>query len=66
MKLRLKEQREKAHMDQLTLSKKSGVGRITISRLETGTQTNVMVGTLVMLSDALGCSVSDLLDFDAS
>lgn len=65
MKLRLKEQREKAHMDQLTLSKKSGIGRITISRLETGAQPDVMTGTLVKLSDALGCSVSDLLDFDA-
>lgn len=66
MKLRLKEQREKAHMDQLTLSEKSGIGRITISRLETGAQPDVMAGTLVKLSDALGCSVSDLLDFDAS
>lgn len=65
MKFRLKEQREKQHMDQLTLSERSGIGRITISRLETGAQTDATAGTLVALADALHCSVSDLLDFDA-
>ena len=66
MKFRLKEQREKRHMDQLTLSERSGIGRITISRLESGAQMDATVGTLVALADALNCSVSDLLDFDAS
>ena len=65
MKFRLKEQREKLHMDQLALSEKSGIGRITISRLESGAQSDVTVGTLLKLSDALGCDISDLLDFAA-
>lgn len=66
MKFRLKEQREKQHMDQLTLSQRSGIGRITISRLESGAQSDATAGTLIALADALGCSISDLLDFDAS
>lgn len=56
----IKECRKKAGISQEELSKKSGVGRVTISGLESGRVTVTSTGTLLKLADALGMKVSDI------
>ena len=57
---KVKEIREQNNMTQDELSKASGVGRITISRIETGELTNTTVGTIKKLAYGLGVNESEL------
>lgn len=57
---RVKEIRELLNMSQDELSKKSGVSRTVISKLETGKPVRVTNITLEKLSDALGRKVSEI------
>lgn len=57
---KVKQLREQKHMTQDELSKASGVGRITISRIETGELTNTTVGTVKKLAAGLGVSEGEL------
>lgn len=61
---KLKEIRESKGMTQDELSKASGVGRITISRIETGELENTTVGTIAKLAAGLGVSESELFKRD--
>lgn len=54
---RLKEKRIERGYTQEDLSKKSGISRVTISKLENGTQNVTTNTTLILLSRALDCSV---------
>ena len=54
---RLKEKRIEKGYTQEYLSKKSGISRVTISKLENGTQNVTTNTTLILLSRALDCSV---------
>lgn len=54
---RLKEKRIEKGYTQEDLSKKSGISRVTISKLENGTQNVTTNTTLILLSRALDCSV---------
>ena len=58
----LKKAREAAGLTQEELAEKSGVKRGTISNIETGKQTDMMVGNLKRIAEALGCEISDLVD----
>lgn len=49
-------------MTQDDLSRLSGVSRATISKLESGEEMDVKVGTLKAIANALGVEVSDLFD----
>lgn len=57
----LRKIREAKGMTQEELAKKSGISRITICRIESGTQKDLMVGNLNKLAVALDCKVSDLI-----
>ncbi len=71
MNNRIKEIREKTlikktkevnrPMSQEELSEKSGVSRATISKLESGEDCEVKVGTIKKIAQALNVEVSDLL-----
>lgn len=54
--LRLALAREKRHLTQEELSKRSGVSRVTINRIETGKSDGVRSETLVKLAKALNVS----------
>jgi transcriptional regulator with XRE-family HTH domain len=56
---KLKQLREEAGLSQEELSLKSGVSRVTISMLETGSQTNTTANTLIKLANALDKKVAD-------
>ena len=62
MKFNLKEIREKSNLTQAELAEKSGVGRVTISRLETGELKETTLGTLTKLAKVLQVSVDDLIE----
>ena len=55
---KIKEWREKRHMTQEELAKKSGISRVTISLLESGRQTVSKSSTLEAIAKALGVKVS--------
>jgi len=57
---RIKEAREKLGMSQAALAEKAGISRTMISKLETNQKVDCKVSTLVSISDALGCTVSDI------
>lgn len=57
----LKKIRESRGLTQEELAEKSGVSRVTISRLENGSQKDLMVGNLNKIAAALECSISDLV-----
>ena len=57
---RIKEAREQLGMSQEALSQKANVSRTMISKLETDQKVDCKVSTLVAISDALGCLVSDI------
>lgn len=61
MEFNLKKLRAESGMTQVELSEKSGVGRITISRLESGELKETTLGTLTKLAKALQVSVDDLI-----
>ena len=48
-------------MTQTELAERSGVGRVTISRLESGELKETTIGTLAKLAEALGVSVDELI-----
>lgn len=54
------EVRKRRGMSQEALSKKSGVSRATIARLESGEDFDVMASTLLKIAKALGTSVDKL------
>lgn len=62
MKFNLKELRGKSNLTQAELAEKSGVSRVTISRLETGELKETTLGTLTKLAKALRVSVDDLIE----
>lgn len=57
---KVKEMREKRNLTQDELSRKSGVSKGIIVRLESGKEVVTQTSTLVKLSDALGCNISDI------
>ena len=61
MSYNLKKIREAKGLTQSELAKKSGISRITINRIENGSQKDIMVGNLNKLAAALKCKVSDLI-----
>lgn len=61
LKFNVKKFREAKGWTQGELSERSGVGRITISRMESGALEETSAGTLVKLASALECDMSDLV-----
>ena len=62
MRILLEEYRLKRKLNQVELSKLSGVPQPMISMIETGTVPNPTIGTMHKLSNALKCTVDDLID----
>ncbi|MBR2264572.1 MAG: helix-turn-helix transcriptional regulator [Firmicutes bacterium] len=60
MEFQIKEMRERSHLTQEELAKRSGVSRQLISMLENGRLTVTKTDTLVRLAKELGCKVQDL------
>lgn len=58
---RLKELREAKHMTQDELSAATGIHRVTIARYET-TDRGMTIDSAILLANALGCTVNDLLN----
>lgn len=61
MEINLKNAREKARMTQTELAEKSGVGRVTINRIENGELKETTLGTLIKLSRTLNVSLDELV-----
>ena len=61
MTIRLKQIRRDRGMTQDELAKASGVTRQTIIRIENERCKEIGVKTLLMLCDALNCSITDLI-----
>ena len=61
MRFNLKEIRKKKGLSQEALAKKSGVGRVTINRMETGKMTYTTSGTLTKLALALNTTIDSLI-----
>ena len=61
MTIKLKEIRANRGITQVELAEMSGVTRQTIHRIENDKCKEVGVKTLLMLCDALKCSISDLI-----
>ena len=57
---RLREIRTEQGLSKLELSRRSGVSRPTIIRLESDELPTVQTSTLVKIADALGCSVAEI------
>ena len=62
MKFNLRSIREEMQLTQTELAEKSGVGRVTISRLETGELKETTAGTLSKLARALDVSIDKLIE----
>ncbi len=60
--LKIKKLRLKLGWSQEELASKSGLSRVTISKLENGTQKITTNKTLAMLGEALGCEASYFLE----
>lgn len=56
----IKKIRKKKNITQAELSEVSGVGRITISRMESGVLKESSASTLLKLANALDCEVEDI------
>lgn len=61
MEFNLKEIRREKGVTQAELSEKSGVGRITISRLESGALKETTMGTMSKLAKALDTNIDSLI-----
>lgn len=61
MEFNVKALRERKGWTQAELSDASGVGRITISRLESGVLKETTAGTLMKLAKALECTMNDIV-----
>lgn len=62
MKFNLKKLRLEKKYSQEKLSELSGVGRVTISRLETGELKETTAGTLLKLAKALNVKIDKLIE----
>lgn len=62
MKFNLKKVRLEKKYSQEKLSELSGVGRVTISRLETGELKETTAGTLLKLAKALNVKIDKLIE----
>ena len=62
MRLNLKTIRQEMHLTQEELADMSGVGRVTISRLETGKLKETTAGTLSKLARALNVTIDKLVE----
>jgi transcriptional regulator with XRE-family HTH domain len=60
---RMKFYREQLGLSQLELSQKSDVSQASIARIEAGKQLNLKRDTIKKLTDALGISLSELMEF---
>ena len=60
MGFKIKEIRESKGMSQQELSTKSGISRLTIISLESGTQKTTTTKTLLKIANALGVSVQSI------
>lgn len=56
----IRRMRERAGLSQQQLAERSGISKAQISRLETGTQDNPQIKTLIPLSTALGVSLEEI------
>lgn len=64
---KLKSLRKEQNLTQTELSEKAGVGKVTISRLESGVLKESNVSTLLKIAKALGCEVTDIIgSFDTT
>ena len=64
---KLKSLRKEQNLTQTELSEKAGVGKVTISRLESGALKESNVSTLLKIAKALGCEVTDIIgSFDTT
>ena len=61
MTYKIKEKREERHLSQEELANQTGISRVTLSRIESGTQPELKVGNLVKIAKALNCDISDLV-----
>lgn len=61
MEFNLKDIRINANMTQTELAEKSGVGRITINRMENGELKETTLGTLSKLAKTLCVSIDELI-----
>lgn len=61
MQIKLEDIRTNRGMTQAELAEASGVTRQTISRIENERCKEIGVKTLLMLCDALNCSITDLI-----
>lgn len=62
MKNNLANIRKSKHMTQKELAEISGISRATISAMENGVERNATSGTLVKLAEALGVTVSQMIE----
>lgn len=62
MKFNLRAIRESKGMSQTELAKKSGVGRVTINRIENGELNETTSGTLIKLAKTLQVPVDSLVE----
>lgn len=60
IKNRLKELRELSGMSQETLSKKSGISRATLSKIENNEEVNVNTRTIAKLADVFNVNPSEI------
>lgn len=63
MKILIYNKRIEKHLSQRDLAELSGVGRASISRIESGLQSPTL-DTLVLLAKALNCKVTELFSED--
>lgn len=62
MKFNLRSIRESKGMSQTELAEKSGVGRVTINRIENGELNETTSGTLIKLAKTLQVPVDSLIE----
>lgn len=59
---KIKDMRRKRGLSQGELSKRSGIARATISKLENGSEVDIRISTILALSKVLKCSPSKLFE----
>lgn len=59
---KIKDMRRKIGLSQGELSKRSGIARATISKLENGSEVDIRISTILALSKVLKCSPSKLFE----
>lgn len=59
---KIKDMRRKRGISQGELSKRSGIARATISKLENGSEVDIRISTILALSKVLKCSPSKLFE----